>query len=186
MKINIFKETSFSTKIIILSFFLFFFAVESTFTILSILFPIFLMVFHTIIINKNLKIKSDLTFIILTIIEFTFFISSLISIYRFGLSINVLFQMFYQLIIYFWFISAINNNYDIKNINSIIDAYIIVSVVASLYMLYENLILKVSFFGIRTFFGAMLDKNFLGAFICVAAVYSFRNILYYGAYLGKI
>ena len=178
MKIGLSEKISFPAKIIILSFFLFFFAIESTFTILSILFPIVIMVLYTIMNNKKLKFRNDFVFITFTLIEFVFFLSSLISIYKYGLSLNVLFQMFYQLFIYLWFITSINNNFSSNDINLIIDSYIFVSTLASIYMLFENLILKSTFFGIKSFFGYMLDKNFFGAFISVAAIYAFRNILY--------
>lgn len=178
MKIGLSEKISFPAKIIILSFFLFFFAIESTFSILSILLPVFLMLLYFVVNNRSIKIKNDLSFKILTIIEFVFLISSFISIYIYGLSLNVLFQMFYQIIIYLWFITSINNTYEVKDIDSIIDSYIFVSFIASLCMLYENIILNNTFLGIKTFFGVMLDKNFFGAFICVAAIYAFRNILY--------
>lgn len=169
-------KIKFSIFLFGISYFFIFFSVESAFCIQSILLPIFFLICYFIISRK--KVKFNNIFIYCLSLFFLYFVSTLINMLKFQLGFKSIIQLFYQLIIFIWFILLTNDNCNKREVDFCEKCMVITCFLSSCFVLFQNLILSDTIFSLKNFFGYRIDKNFYSAFMCMGGIVLFDLILY--------
>lgn len=170
------NKTSIIARLFGISFFFILLSRESTFSIQSIIIIIIATIIFFAV--RGMKAKLDKTTKCFCVLIGAYTISTFINIIRHQLGETAIIQIVYQIVIFLWYALITGISYAEKDIKFVNNSFIYTCVICSIIVLVNNLIFNKTIFAITSLFGYQIDKNFFSNFICLAAILSFRNILY--------
>lgn len=171
------NKVSFYGVILALSAINIFMAFEGSFSIQSI-FPLMIIAIGIMMLHKEKNLKINKQNKILFILNVVYTISFFENMFRHELNIDCLIQLFYQIIIFIWFVIATKHNYNRKELRVYCNVVIVVFLICGLYVLYQNVFSKKIIFSINTVFGKKIGKNHFSAWISLAIILSFYYLIY--------
>lgn len=173
-------KKSLSAILLAMSFIFIYLAIEGSFTVLSIAVPILLYVLYFFCIKKYKKISIDKSSLMLILLFLTFLFSTVINIFLHidVISFSIITGLIYFGIIFFWKIIVTQCDYSKQEIKFIINIYILISIIASLDVIFRNYTGSTGKLSIITLFGIKINANYFAAFIAIPPLLNFNYIIY--------
>lgn len=177
-EVNNSEKISFTAIIFAISTSFIFVAVEGSFLIRSIIPLIMLLMLYNFFKNKKLIVTSSIKCFI--VLELIYLLATYMTSFFYKVDTSVFIQLIYQLLIFLWFFSVFQQErFNKKEISIYMNVYIICATIASIYLLIHSLILKTyGLFSLINLFGVKINKNFFGAYISLAPIFSLLKYLY--------
>lgn len=179
-KINVLNKKEISTQCILLalSFWLILFSFEGSFMMVSLTPIIFVNIVAKLVKRESLfKLNFiDKLFVALIII---LIISTTINFFIHDdlISIDAIIGIVYFIGIFLWFSINTKEAYKEKEINLIIKCYILSSVICSLFIIFRYFAGADGKIALINLVGTRIDPNYISAFIAVACIYLFMDVL---------
>lgn len=170
------EKVSLDAKLLTLSMFFIFFAIETSFNVQSIIIPIVLAILFFIFRKRKIVITKPIILLFVLLVIYTFSIA--INAIRYSAFKEPLIQLLYYFTIFIWFALMTQSEYSKKDITFFINSYIVLAVFMSIILIFSNLFFKGYYFAITNLLGKTMEKNYFNAFLCLAPVLSYMKMLH--------
>lgn len=169
---------SFKAFLIAISFWLIFITIEGSFSV-QILTPILLLLLlYDIVLKKNSCFKISKSGKILGLFVLLLGLTSVINSMFFVdvMSIDSIIGILYFIVIFLWYVFTTNQEYNAKEIKMMVNSYIYMSLICSLFIIYRYLGGQIGKIAMVNLINVEIDENYVSALIAAATLFLF-NIL---------